>query len=284
MKWDTFISHAEEDKATFAKPLAQKLKAAGVKVWYDEFALRIGDGLSKSIDEGLSNSNFGVIVISPSFITKGWTEYELRSFINLEIGFKKVILPVWHNIDKAGVQKFSPFLADKFALDTAKLTLDEIAIKIIEVARPDIFQNLQRRLLFEQEIKKSKPKVTKNYNQFHSIIYHSELPNDIINRIALFHQVIGEATGISLSETIDNFKCDMNPERELQVWEAMSATYLEIIKTYKISDSEIQKEIYRILLGYSMGIAPTQTRFAKDDVLFTILNAFKSHFPQLPRL
>jgi hypothetical protein len=42
MKPDIFISHASEDKDAFVRPLATKLTALGLTVWYDEFSLRVG--------------------------------------------------------------------------------------------------------------------------------------------------------------------------------------------------------------------------------------------------
>lgn len=89
--WDVFISHASEDKSDFVQPLAKILTEFGVRVWYDEFTLRLGDSLSRSIDEGLSRSRFGLVVISPSFISKHWPEYELRGLVAREIGAGKVI-------------------------------------------------------------------------------------------------------------------------------------------------------------------------------------------------
>ena len=45
MEYDVFISHASEDKDSVVRPLAQALVAKGLKVWYDEFELKIGDSL-----------------------------------------------------------------------------------------------------------------------------------------------------------------------------------------------------------------------------------------------
>ena len=59
-QWDAFISHASEDKETFVRPLAVALRALGLKIWYDEFSLRLGDSLSRSIDKGLADSTFGI--------------------------------------------------------------------------------------------------------------------------------------------------------------------------------------------------------------------------------
>jgi hypothetical protein len=83
--WDVFISHATEDKELFVRPLAITLQHLGVSVWYDEFTLRLGDSLRKSIDRGLSSSRFGLIVISQHFIKKKWPEYELNGLISREI-------------------------------------------------------------------------------------------------------------------------------------------------------------------------------------------------------
>jgi hypothetical protein len=63
---DVFISHAWEDKG-FVRPLAEILRSLGLKVWYDEFTLQIGDSLSRSIDAGLAESRYGLVVISPAF-------------------------------------------------------------------------------------------------------------------------------------------------------------------------------------------------------------------------
>jgi len=51
-KWELFISHATEDKESFVRPLADALKKREFNVWYDEFTLKLGDSLRRSIDQG----------------------------------------------------------------------------------------------------------------------------------------------------------------------------------------------------------------------------------------
>ena len=63
-EYDVFISHASEDKDDVVRPLANALKKEGLSVWYDEFELKIGDSLRRKIVQGLSNSRFGIVVIS----------------------------------------------------------------------------------------------------------------------------------------------------------------------------------------------------------------------------
>jgi hypothetical protein len=96
--WDAFVSHASEDSAVFARPLAQALRDAGLRIWYDEFALKVGDSLRRSIDRGLSRSRYGIVVLSPSCFAKEWPQKELDGLIAREIDGTKVILPVWHDI------------------------------------------------------------------------------------------------------------------------------------------------------------------------------------------
>ena len=69
--FDVFISHATEDKEEVARPLAVALDAEGLRVWYDEFELKIGDSLHRKIDNGIARSRFGVVIISPSFFREG---------------------------------------------------------------------------------------------------------------------------------------------------------------------------------------------------------------------
>ncbi|MGD0949935.1 MAG: toll/interleukin-1 receptor domain-containing protein [Candidatus Binatia bacterium] len=139
-EWDVFISHASEDRDSFVQPFAEALRNLGVSVWYAEFSLHIGDSLSTSIDKGLAASRFGIVVISPHFIQKQWTKYELRGLVNREIEEEdRVILPIWHGVTKEQVLNFSPPLADKFAIETDRMEAQDVAIRILRQVRPDLY-------------------------------------------------------------------------------------------------------------------------------------------------
>ncbi len=130
---DVFISHASEDKDEIVRPLANALILKGLNVWYDEFTLRIGDSLRQKIDRGLANSRVGLVVLSPSFIAKGWTNYELDGIVTRTVSGEQILLPIWHNITKQQVIDFSPSLADKVARSTATHTVNEIAGEIADL-------------------------------------------------------------------------------------------------------------------------------------------------------
>lgn len=133
LEYDVFISHASEDKEDVVRPLANALVERGLRVWYDEFELKIGDSLRRKIDRGLSKSRFGIVVLSKSFIRKGWTNYELDGIISKANTGEQVLLPIWHGITKKEVLDFSPSLADKVARNTASYTVEEIADEIAEL-------------------------------------------------------------------------------------------------------------------------------------------------------
>jgi len=131
-----FISHASEDKEAIARPLADRLRAAGLRVWYDDFSLKLGDSLRRSIERGLARSRFGIVVVSPHFLSKEWPQAELSGLFAREIGGTKVILPIWHDLGKEDVLKQAPMLSDKVAVRTSD-GLDTVVARILEVVQVD---------------------------------------------------------------------------------------------------------------------------------------------------
>ncbi len=135
--YDAFISHATEDKEEIVRALAELLQENGFSIWYDEFQLRVGDSLRRSIDKGLANSRFGIVILSPHFFDKNWPQYELDGLIAKEMAGGERILPIWHKVSKDEVISYSPTLADRVALNTATLTIEELAQKLGEVLKKD---------------------------------------------------------------------------------------------------------------------------------------------------
>lgn len=126
-EYDVFISHASEDKESFADALCKELREAGIKVWYDTLSIAWGDSLRAKIDNGLKKSKYGIVIISRDYIKKGWTQYELDGLFQREMTGGKTILPIWHNITKQEVEEFSHTLAGRKALNSSSMTPAEIA-------------------------------------------------------------------------------------------------------------------------------------------------------------
>jgi hypothetical protein len=114
-KTDAFICHASEDKA-FVRELAHRLRGFGVRVWFDEAELTLGDSLRGKIDEGLQASQYGIVVLSKSFFEKPWPQSELDALVEIQnASGRKVILPVWLDVTVEDVRSKSPLLAARLA-------------------------------------------------------------------------------------------------------------------------------------------------------------------------
>lgn len=133
---DVFISHASKDKQGVVSDLVGALQNEGVNVWYDEFELKPGDSLRRKIDEGLTRSRFGLVVVSRNFFEEAWTNQELDGIVALEVAGRQRIIPVWHQVTKDDVLDYSPTLADRVALNTTTHSVAEIAEMIAQVVHP----------------------------------------------------------------------------------------------------------------------------------------------------
>jgi hypothetical protein len=99
-------------------------------VWLDKRVLKIGDSLLQKIDEGLAESRYGIVILSPSFFGKAWAVKELDGLVQKEMGGRKVILPVWHKMTREDVARHSPTLAGRMAGNTGK-GIGELAKELV---------------------------------------------------------------------------------------------------------------------------------------------------------
>lgn len=136
-RWDVFISHATEDKS-YVGPLAKALEDAGIRTWYDKTCIGWGDDIRQSIDDGLRNCKYGIIVFSKTFLgRKKWTEYEVSALFGRETAQQKTILPIWHDVTYDEVFEYSPALAERRALSSADDPIASIVRTMLEnLGRP----------------------------------------------------------------------------------------------------------------------------------------------------
>jgi len=126
--YDVFISHASEDKHSVAKPIAEHLTRNGLKVWFDDQQLLIGDRLLEKITSALQTSNYGVVVLSQNFFLKKWPRYELS-----QLSMNR-ILPIRHRISHAELVEHAPGLSELRILSTSD-GLNRICNEIIQVVQ-----------------------------------------------------------------------------------------------------------------------------------------------------
>lgn len=228
-EWDVFVSHASEDKVDFVLPLSKILQQLGLKVWLDVGELKVGDSLSRSIDDGLSKSRFGLVILSPAFLEKDWPEYEFRSLLARELGREKVILPIWHNVSRENILRYSPNLADRLAISTAENSIEDIGLEILDVINPDSSKAVQRRIAFLKHMSSMKTEMIP-FDQIHRSKHrHERLPDHIVWRVRLIRATLIDVYPSSLESWVDGFLRDAHPTQEVEIWERFCAVFAEII-------------------------------------------------------
>jgi hypothetical protein len=78
-KYDAFLSHSAKDKAV-VRPLAERLRQDGLKVWFDEWGLKPGDSIPAKVEEGLEQSRVLVLCMSADAFGSDWAKLEAGTF------------------------------------------------------------------------------------------------------------------------------------------------------------------------------------------------------------
>lgn len=112
-QFDVFVSHANDNKEEFVDKLTAALGKLGISIWYDANILDWGDNWKLQIANGLKKCRFGIVVISPEFLGREWTEKELNELLQRQNATgEKVILPLLYKMTVDDMKKQYPQLAD----------------------------------------------------------------------------------------------------------------------------------------------------------------------------
>lgn len=79
LPYDLFLSHSSKDKE-IVRPIAERLRADGLRVWFDEWVLKPGDSLPKKLDDGLDQSRVLVLCTSAHAFGSDWSQLEAGTF------------------------------------------------------------------------------------------------------------------------------------------------------------------------------------------------------------
>lgn len=130
--YDLFMSYSYADSKSIVGALVTELEALGLDVWYDGMQVELGDSIVDSIDDGLTNSNYGVVVLSKQYF-EGTSDWELKGLVQRHTSEGNVILPLWYGIGAEEVREQSPSLADLRAEELDADSIQSIATEIYHV-------------------------------------------------------------------------------------------------------------------------------------------------------
>jgi len=74
-QYDVFLSYNSKDKPRVRR-LAEKLRSAGLRVWFDEWIIEFGEDIYSAIENGLEVTRTLVLCLSPSALGSGWVSLE----------------------------------------------------------------------------------------------------------------------------------------------------------------------------------------------------------------
>lgn len=138
-EFDIFISYVQSDSSDYVDILYDELVSSGIKVFRDIAEMRIGQSMRQSMDNALAKAKFAIVIFSPDYLSKYWTQYELDGILSKEyLTGDQMILPLWHNITANELASKSPSLANKLAWNSAVNTIEEIATTVGALLGKDI--------------------------------------------------------------------------------------------------------------------------------------------------
>jgi hypothetical protein len=74
-RYDAFLSYSSKDRP-IVQELAQRLKADGLRVWFDEWEIQPGDMIGLSIEQALEQSRALVLCMSANAFSSDWVMFE----------------------------------------------------------------------------------------------------------------------------------------------------------------------------------------------------------------
>ncbi|MGC3945107.1 MAG: hypothetical protein QM762_11430 [Chryseolinea sp.] len=83
-------------------------------------------------------------------------------------------------------------------------------------------------------------------------IVHDTLSKEQLGKIKRIHNAFSEVMKSSLAETIDNFKRDQHPDREIAIWLMMATAYEQFAVNKHIEEYDKKLEAFELLLMRSM--------------------------------
>jgi hypothetical protein len=74
-----FLAHSSADKR-FVRRLAADLLERGIRVWFDEAELLVGDSLFAKIGDGVREVDYLAVILSPASVKSPWVQREVAAY------------------------------------------------------------------------------------------------------------------------------------------------------------------------------------------------------------
>ena len=137
-----FISFSGTAREEFAIKFLNFYNQYGLKCWYDQHELFLGDDLKKTITQkGIETANYSILIINKTFLNRNWPCQEaIKLFEQLELKKNSVIFPIFLDITKEDIKNSKlKFLLDiKYQFLHTGENITHIALQILNRIFHDI--------------------------------------------------------------------------------------------------------------------------------------------------
>ena len=103
---------------------------------------------------------------------------------------------------------------------------------------------------------------------------HRILPDNLLQRIKAFKEILAEVDNMTLDEVIADFARDAHPEQEVAVWERIASTYALFLAHNPTDDLEVKHDVFSVLLMKSLGSEDWSgiAHLTPDEIRHLVLN------------
>ena len=138
-----FISYDSSDREAIAQPLALTLNGGQCPVWFDQYAMRLGDRLEGTLLKGIDDCLRCIVILSERYLAnQRWARWEFERIAERETreGYS-LIIPVRCGVTEAQVREFSPILADRRSIEwdpdpeAVRRIASELSLTLLAVGR-----------------------------------------------------------------------------------------------------------------------------------------------------
>ncbi|XP_063946914.1 TMV resistance protein N-like isoform X4 [Daucus carota subsp. sativus] len=103
--WDVFLSFRGIDtRLGFVSHLYSALDRNGIRTFMDDPELRLGDGISAELLKAIRESKIYIVVLSVNYASSSWCLDELVEILDCKETMKRLVIPVFFNIDPSVVR------------------------------------------------------------------------------------------------------------------------------------------------------------------------------------
>lgn len=115
-RYDVFLSFRGEDtRKTFTDHLYRALRDEGLNTFRDDEEIDRGESIKAELEDGIKHSKSWIIVFSKNYAFSTWCLDELVMILECRNNLKRLLLPVFYDVDPSDIRKQSGCIADAFS-------------------------------------------------------------------------------------------------------------------------------------------------------------------------